>query len=357
MYSPIFDNKKNSLIYGLVWLVIAIIQANFLFLVSDVEAVAAILDAAVFSLTFYVLSRAIWSVVRVAKFDRINYFNSIVTHLAAALLIITIWYNLSYQLLNFISLAINLEAYFLFLDASKYLRIFLGLFFYLLTILNFYIVIMAEERKETDLREVRLLNNVKQAELEMLKSQLNPHFIFNSLNSISALTIIEPKNAQRMIVLLSEFLRYSLRSTNELVPFKEELQATQKYLAIEKVRFEDKLAVDQSIETGLDEFLLPSLILQPIVENAIKYGVHESLTESVLKLEACRENQLLRITISNDFDPNSSLRKGEGVGLKNVRERLKTIYELEDLLQIDKSGGVFKVILKIPRKSSAVLNG
>jgi LytS/YehU family sensor histidine kinase len=99
------------------------------------------------------------------------------------------------------------------------------------------------------------------------------------------------------------------------------------------------------------------LILQPIVENAIKYGVHESLTESVLKLEACRENQLLRITISNDFDSNSTLRKGEGVGLKNVRERLKTIYELEDLLQIDKSDGVFKVILKIPRKSSAVLNG
>lgn len=352
MYSPIFDNRKNSLIYGLVWLAIAIIQANFLVWVSNVEVVASLLDAIVFCLLFYVMSRAIWSVVRVAKFDKINYFNSIVTHVVAAILIITVWYNVGYQMLKLISLVVNLEPYFLFLDASKYLRIFLGLFFYLLTILNFYMVMMVEERKESDLREANLLNHVKQAELEMLKSQLNPHFIFNSLNSISALTIIEPRNAQRMIVLLSEFLRYSLRSTNELVTFKEELEATQKYLSIEKVRFEDKLVIDQNIAAGLDDFLLPSLILQPIVENAIKYGVHESLEESVLKIEASRENQLLRITISNGYDSNSVLRKGEGVGLKNVMDRLKTIYELDDLLQIDKSDGIFKVTLKIPRKQS-----
>lgn len=350
VYSPIFGNRKNTLIYTLVWLGFAIIQANVLIWVFDVPVYVAGLEALVYNMFFGLLGRSIWPVTKFSRIDKVYYFNSIVTHLVTALLIVSIWYFLSTFIISILLSVTNYDAHDAFLSETKTLRILQGSFYYLLLIMNFYFFILAEDRKENELREVNLISNLKQAELEMLKSQLNPHFIFNSLNSISSLTIVDPKNARKMVILLSDFLRYSLRSNEELVTFKEELEATEKYLAIEKVRFDERLLINKRIAEGLENMFLPSLILQPLVENAIKYGLHDSLEASQIDLLCEKENEILKVTISNQYDPNSTLRKREGVGLRNVKERLKLIYDLTDLLSTEKNENHFIVTLRIPKK-------
>ncbi|SOE20109.1 Histidine kinase [Spirosomataceae bacterium TFI 002] len=349
-YSPIFGNRKNTIIYSAVWLGFAVIQANFLIWVFDIPVFVAATEAFIFNSFFGIIGRSIWPVTKFSRIDKVYYFNSIITHLVTALLIISIWYFLSSVLVKIIYNVSDNYVHYQFLNETKTFRILQGSFYYLLLIMNYYLFILAEDRKENELREVNLLSNLKQAELEMLKSQLNPHFIFNSLNSISSLTIVEPKSAQKMVILLSDFLRYSLRSSNELVTFKEELAATEKYLAIEKVRFDDKLLINKKIAPGLEEFKLPSLILQPLVENAIKYGLHDSLDASTVDINCEKENELLKITISNEFDPKSTMKKGEGVGLRNVKDRLSLIYDLDDLLLTEKKEQQFIVTLRIPRK-------
>lgn len=349
MYSPIFGIKKNARAYGLVWLSVGILQAIFFIFILGINWQVAIIDSLVFNFIFGLSGRVIWPVTKFSRIDKVYYFNSIVTHLAASTILITVWYFLSSSAVIFGAWMVGNVGHDQFISDTRTLRIVQGYFFYLLLIMNYYLFIIGEDQKENELREVNLVTNLRQAELEMLKSQLNPHFIFNSLNSISSLTIVDPENAQRMVILLSDFLRYSLQSSNELVSFEEELNATQKFLDIEKIRFDDKLVVEKHIEEGLEEWKIPSLILQPLVENALKHGLHEALESSKIKLICKRDNELLHIEVQNSYDPKAVLRKGAGVGLKNVKARLQLIYDLNDLLVTQKNEDTFIATLRIPR--------
>jgi signal transduction histidine kinase len=169
------------------------------------------------------------------------------------------------------------------------------------------------------------------AQLKMLHYQINPHFLFNTLNAISTL-VLENRNgqAENMLLRLAGFLRYSLdRQPTELAALSAELEAQRKYLEIEQTRFEDKLKVRFAIEPGLENARLPSLILQPILENAIKYAVTPRVEGGVIEVSAVRDNDLLRIRIDDDgpgLPLTASPRRRLGVGLANARERLELIY-------------------------------
>ena len=169
------------------------------------------------------------------------------------------------------------------------------------------------------------------AQLKMLHYQINPHFLFNTLNAISTL-VLENRNgqAENMLLRLAGFLRYLLdRQPTELAALSAELEAQRKYLEIEQTRFEDKLKVRFAIEPGLENARLPSLILQPILENAIKYAVTPRVEGGVIEVSAVRDNGLLRIRIDDDgpgLPPTASPRRRQGVGLANARERLELIY-------------------------------
>ena len=188
----------------------------------------------------------------------------------------------------------------------------------------------------------------------MLKAQLNPHFIFNSLNSISALTLTRPEDAHEMIVKLSTFLRHTIgHSELDLVTIHKEIDTISLYLAIEKSRFGDKLVVD--IE-GLDELdesvILPNLILQPLVENAVKYGVYERLDESKISIRLSLDNNYLIVEISNTTGEVPKGVTGKGIGLKNVQRRLQYIYETGDLIKTKKDKDQFVTTLKIPQNNT-----
>jgi LytS/YehU family sensor histidine kinase len=183
----------------------------------------------------------------------------------------------------------------------------------------------------------------------MLRSQINPHFLFNSLNSISSLTITDPEKARDMVVKLSEFMRYALSRKDELpVSLSNELENLRLYLEIEKVRFGDKLITEETIEKECLDFKIPVLLLQPLYENAVKHGVYES-TESVKIMTNARINEgYVEITISNNYEDSPSQKRGTGTGLLNVSRRLELYYGNKAIIKSTKENGLYTVSLYIP---------
>jgi LytS/YehU family sensor histidine kinase len=202
---------------------------------------------------------------------------------------------------------------------------------------------------EKSTREARLESLVKETELKMLRSQINPHFLFNSLNSVSSLTITDPEKAREMVIKLSEFMRYALSGKDEkLVELKNELDNLKLYLEIEKVRFGSRLITEENVAVDCLEIPIPVMLLQPLYENAIKHGVYESTENIRIITVAERKGEFLEITISNNYDPASVPAKGTGTGILNVSRRLDLFYGKSGTITTKKDNGIFIVKLFIP---------
>ena len=171
------------------------------------------------------------------------------------------------------------------------------------------------------------------------------------VNSISSLTMSDPERAQEMVINLSQLMRYSLKhDQKEKVFFKQELENNKLYLHIEKVRFGSKLNPVFDIDEKCLELEIPNMILQPLYENAIKYGVYEATEPVEIKTVAsCNEN-VLQISISNPYDANVQAKKGEGIGLRNIRDRLQVIFGNPYLIHTEDNKKEFTVTLSIPQK-------
>lgn len=183
----------------------------------------------------------------------------------------------------------------------------------------------------------------------MLRSQINPHFLFNSLNSVNSLIITNPDKAREMIINLSEFMRYTLSKKDEQpVSLKSELENLKLYLEIEKVRFGDKLSTEENIDTECLETKMPVMILQPLYENAIKHGVYESTDRVRIITSAKKTNKAVEITITNNYDDTAPPKTGTGTGLINVVRRLELFYGDKASLKTTKENGIYIVLLKIP---------
>jgi two-component system, LytTR family, sensor kinase len=190
----------------------------------------------------------------------------------------------------------------------------------------------------------------KEAELSSLRQQLQPHFLFNSLNSISALAGSKPEEARKMIQQLSDFLRGTIKRDNQqMVSLQEELHHLNLYLEIEKVRFGHRLNTVIEQEAASLNLSLPSLLLQPLVENSIKFGLYDTIGEITIKLEAKAEDNHLLIKVENPFDPQTTQPKGTGFGLNSVQRRLYLLYARNDLLSTEMNENIFTTTIKIPQ--------
>lgn len=207
-----------------------------------------------------------------------------------------------------------------------------------------------QEQKEKDTRKTDAEKLAKEAELFKLRQQLQPHFLFNSLNSINALIVSRPEEARKMVQQLSDFLRGTIKKEEtQWVTLQEELQYLQLYLDIEKVRFGNRLATDINIDENTQSMKLPALLLQPIVENAIKFGLYDTTGETIIRLFASREENNLVIRVMNPFDPEtSSPKQGIGFGLKSVQRRLYLLFARTDLLSTEAKENIFITVVKIP---------
>jgi LytS/YehU family sensor histidine kinase len=199
----------------------------------------------------------------------------------------------------------------------------------------------------------RLRAELAEAELRALRAQVNPHFLFNALNTIAALVREQPAQAEETITQLAEVFRYTLRASDrEHGRLGDELEFLRAYLNIERVRFGSRLAVQEHIEPGLESLLVPSLLLQPVVENAVLHGIAERTTGGTVSLSVRRDGERLILEIEDDgpgFDGRSS-RSGNGFGLHSVRERLRGAGPPHDLAIESVPGRGTRVRITLPAR-------
>ena len=197
-------------------------------------------------------------------------------------------------------------------------------------------------------KEAHELN--REAELLMLRHQLQPHFLFNSLNSINALIGQKPEKAREMIHQLGTFLRGTIRIDDQKpISFSTEMEQIQLYLNIEKVRFGHRLDIETTIDDEAAKSSIPPLLLQPLLENAIKFGLYGTSEAVHLALSARIEMNSLLIEITNPIDEDAESLTGTGFGLQSVQRRLYLTYGQNDLVKVQQDDQLFKVTLKIPQ--------
>jgi two-component system, LytTR family, sensor kinase len=208
------------------------------------------------------------------------------------------------------------------------------------------------EAKENEFRKQEAIHLNKEAELLYLKKQLQPHFLFNSLNSINALIGVNQSQARDMVTQLSDFLRYTIKKqNNEMVTLKEEMENLALYFSIEKVRFGHRLITTITINANAEMAQIPALLLQPILENAIKFGLYDTLDEVEIKINATIEDHHLIIEITNPFDGTThNTNNGTGFGLSSVQRRLELIFNRKDLLTTNTIGFKYIAQIKIPQQ-------
>ena len=195
---------------------------------------------------------------------------------------------------------------------------------------------------------------VRESQLKALKSQVNPHFLFNSLNSIAALAGGDAERAREMCVRLADFLRTSLKlGERPLIPLSEELALTRMYLDVEHVRFGGKLRFLEMVAAECGGCEVPSLAIQPLVENAVKHGVAMMAEGGEIRLLGSMAEGRLRLSVENPFDPDAPLQQRTGIGLRNLRERLEAVYGGRAEMLVQPAERSYRVTLDLPvRKAS-----
>ena len=346
MKHPIFGSVA-ILYYFLIWVFIGIGHFSLLYFNFELPLAPSLIDSLVFNSLFAGVGFGLWYLVRFSIPKSISDDQSLFTLFGTGIIALLLWIWVATSLLNAI---ITDPIYLQFLNSSLIWRAISGAFYYTVIILVYYLIYYNQNLQEQRNRQLQLATEVKEAELRMLKSQINPHFIFNSLNSISSLTVSDPPKAQQMIINLSSFLRYSIGKDNKETNYlKTELENVELYLAIEKVRFGNRLHFQKNVEESCYQAKIPNLILQPLFENAIKHGVQESIETIEINLNAHMTDQSLFVSLSNNFDLEAVSSKGTGIGLKNIKQRLALLYGNQDLLRHHVNKNVFEVSLEIPQ--------
>ena len=332
---PILISRTRLAFYLLAWTPIAAGCAVVLAVAGHVPWVQSALSAAGLSLFYALVCLSPWYSGRQLPLQPALISRLLLNHTAAALVA-----------------AALLLALGVLLQVPSSQRVFLfgaGVLLYLLAVALHYVLFSFERSREAESRmqEARVL--AREAELKALKAQINPHFLFNSLNSISALATTDGPRAREMCLRLSEFLRATLRlADQEMIPVGQEIELAVHYLEVERARFGDRLRVVQAAGPGCAECMVPSLILQPLVENAVKHGIAGLVEGGEIRLEAIFHEGRLRITVENDCDPEVYAGARNGLGLANVRNRLETFYRNQARLTAEMRDGRFVATLELP---------
>ncbi len=342
-----FFTRNLWIYYVVFWTAVAVIQFAMSYGVYGQKLLTSVTDSIVSNLVFGFLGIGLWYTVRFSGKQISGFVKNLSYHLAGCAFTILIWQFVSY---SFLRLFFGNDDIFMnFLAEALVVKVLTGVLIYFLLISVDYLILNFEEMQEQAEHEASLSAMLRDAELNMLRSQIRPHFLFNSLNSVSALTLSNPQAAQDMIIKLSEFMRHSLTLGAETMnSLDDELYHVGLYLDIEKVRFSDRMKIEKSIDPKCGKMMLPAMILQPLLENAVKHGVNTMLTLCIITLKAECNESYLGISISNNFDPDAVPLKGTGTGLSNVKKRMTAIYGRTDLLVSKTSDETFEVKLHIP---------
>ena len=224
-----------------------------------------------------------------------------------------------------------------------------GVFLFVLATLVQFLFVLVERSRATERRALELQVHAREAELRALKAQLDPHFLFNSLNSVSALIGSDAPAARRMCYLMAGFFRKSLGlGQKERIPLAEEIYLAETYLAIEEVRFGARLRARFDISEETLTFAVPPLVLQPLIENAVHHGIAHLIEGGEVTIGALRRGELLELVVENPCDPERPASRGAGVGLANVRARLEALFGHRARIDVEATPELYRVRLLLP---------
>jgi two-component system sensor histidine kinase AlgZ len=299
---------------------------------------------------------AAWYPCRATPLEKSGFVKLLLTHLTAAVLLSTLWL----QMAKGLSVGLMRWGGFPGLDQrlAKYIPLLwvTGVLLYVLSVTFHYVLLAEQASREAQERALQARVLARDAELKALRAQVNPHFLFNCLHSVSALTSSDAGKAREMCILLADFLRTTLRlGGKETITLEEELALVRGYLAIEKVRFGVRLHMEEDVQKQTMETLIPPLLLQPLVENAIRHGIANLPEGGVIRLSAQEKANVVSIVVENSFDPDSPAPLKTGLGLDNIRQRLDTRYGLEASISVHTEGNRFQVSLRLPAQQNGAV--
>ncbi|MEO8403045.1 MAG: histidine kinase [Chitinophagaceae bacterium] len=344
MATSLFSVRRFLIIFSIAWLILMIDHAAVLYWFG-LPYQEAILDSVISNLLLLLFCLLIVNTLRY-YLPRVDQYTNV---LGMCVIFAILWLLLTRWILQ---LALyDYDNVSNFLHRSLIIRFSIG--FLVLSVVTMIGIIWFnwQEQTRTEQRKSDAEKLAKEAELFKLRQQLQPHFLFNSLNSINALIGMRPEEARKMVQQLSDFLRGTIKKEEtQWVNLQEELQYLELYLDIEKVRFGNRLETLVECEEATRAMKLPALLLQPIVENAIKFGLYDTIGTTLITLQAKKIGSELIITVTNPFDPQtSSPKKGVGFGLSSVQRRLYLLFARNDLLTTDAKENIFTTSVKIPQ--------
>jgi two-component system, LytTR family, sensor histidine kinase AlgZ len=346
---PILADRKRLALYLIAWITLAVLLALLVLEAGRTALASAVMLTLPPTLVYAFVCLAAWFPTRAAPLARTSLIKLVLTHVFAAVVLSGVWLMLFQSSARLHDSLRGGTAGTAVVAQRSMVLIVTGALLYLLAVAFHYVLSGLEEARRIEQREMAVRMLAREAELKALKAQLDPHFLFNALNSISSLCGSSPSSARTLTTLLAEYLRKSLRYGNaESITLSEELELASSYLAIERVRFGDRLQVAQNIDERVRDVRVPPLLLQPLVENAVTHGVAHLLEGGTVEIAAERDGDHVRISVENRCDPDRVPHRGEGIGLANTRKRVEAFYGGAARLQVIDEPARFSVGVSIP---------
>ncbi|MGZ6987614.1 MAG: sensor histidine kinase [Thermoanaerobaculia bacterium] len=349
---PFFTQSGRLGVYLLGWIPLTAILGGLLMLAGGLSLLEATALAAPLGLLYAFLCLSSWYLCRAFPIDSARLLATAAALAVASLVAASLW------LLSGTTLAWTLALLPAFATLPDRLAragpvvFLLGVLLYLLVLAMHYVLDAAETARDQERRAAELKTLAREAELQALRERLNPHFLFNSLNSIAALVAVKPEEARSMCALLSDFLRTTLgMSERSSIPLREELELAHRYLAVERVRFGDRLTVTEDLDASALDVPVPPLLLQPLVENAVKHGIGARLEGGVLSLVTKRTGGRVSIVVENPADAGAEKPAGTGLGLANVRRRVAACWGDAGHVGTRLADGRFRVEIELPAET------
>jgi hypothetical protein len=353
---PILANRSAALWYAVLWAAAGLFLAFAISRATGTPLLPAVAWVPPMVLMFGFIALSAWYLCRFAPLRDAEPLGILAVHGAGAIISSALWIGMGYGWAMLIEKQVpgTIEV----AGTHPAPRFLFAVLAFLLSSAAHYVYITLEESRSAEKRALTMQMLATDAELRALRSQITPHFLFNALNSINALTSSDAAGARRMCLLLSDFLRGTLQlSTQERIPLAQELSLIDQFLAIEQVRFGERLQVERHIAPEAAGWPILPLLLQPLVENAITHGIADVLDSGTLRLEAVAVDGRLTLIVENPRDPAGRRRAGAGMGLVNVRRRLETAYGREASMQVDVSYTRYRVAVTLPAPAPAGLAG
>jgi len=352
---PVLARRIRLDLYLAAWIPVAVLVSAALAVPNHRSWIEAVLLGAPLTLLAAFMSMAQLPLCRGLPLERSEPLRFVVSHAASILASVGVWVGVgaagAFALQHLEQFTTAFDRY---RQDVPLVSVLGALLFVAVTILH-YLMISFEDARDAERTMLEAQVQARDAELRVLRAQINPHFLFNGLNAVASLAGADPARARTMCVMLADFLRRSLAlGGRHEITLAEELDLAERYLEIERVRFGDRLRLERDIAPDALRCVVPALLLQPLVENAVTHGIAHSIEGGAVRLTARRAAGRLEIAIDNPADPDRPASRGQGLGVANVRSRLASLHPGATRVECREAGSRFRVDVTLPAVERAL---